>query len=82
MKMTLNVCYLISSFSIKKTFIFHMSEVIDFETLKKITKKIRPSAQRRALLFMGIPFKVRADGSLFVSNDGAFGGKVIPMKPK
>lgn len=59
-----------------------MSEVVDFETLKKITHKTRPSAQARALLFMGIPFKVRADGSLFVSNDDAFGRKVIPMKPK
>jgi len=34
--------------------------------VQEVTGKIRYSAQARALLKMDIPFRIRADGSLFV----------------
>jgi len=43
-----------------------MLDVVTPEKLEKITKRIRPSAQIRALRKMGIPHRVRPDGTPLV----------------
>ena len=40
--------------------------ILSPEDLVDLTLKDRPSAQRRELEFLGIPFKPRKDGSLIV----------------
>lgn len=54
------------------------------DELIELTKRVRYSAQIRALRFMGIDYKVRPDGSVAVLRshvDGIFGGIANENKP-
>jgi hypothetical protein len=50
-----------------------MIEILPDEITKALTGKTRPSAQRRALDRMGIPYIVRADGSVVVFEENVPG---------
>lgn len=43
--------------------------ILEDAEVAKVTGKVRPSAQKKALAKMGIPFRVRPDGSLLVIAD-------------
>lgn len=52
--------------------------------LRDLTGKTRHDAQRRALAFMGVPYRVRPDGSvavLRIAAEAALGG-TSTMRPK
>lgn len=58
------------------------------QELIELTDKVRPSAQARALDFMGIPYRPRPDGSLAVlrihveTPEGRPSGARLPAEPQ